>query len=96
MQAKGFVIALLMEDGLWRGYYSIDLKRMDLLTGQVILSGLSQGKKMMEVKKLVPACSIGRVISNSHKYIVALKLWNYMVRNRKISFSRQDSGSEEN
>lgn len=59
MQAKGFVIALLMKDGLWRGYFSIDLKRMDLLTGQVILSGLSQGKKMREVKKLVPACSIG-------------------------------------
>ena len=45
LQAKGFVIALLTEDGLRWGSYSIDLKRMDLLTGRVILSGRRQGKK---------------------------------------------------
>lgn len=103
LQAKEFVIALLMEDGLQWGSYSIDLKRMDLLTGRVILSGLRQGekktpnqKKRGKVKKLVPACGIGWVISNSHTDTVALKLYKYMREKRKISFSGQDSGSQEN
>lgn len=51
---------------------------------------------MREVKKLVPACGIGRVISTNHTNIVALKLYEYMRVKRKISFSRQDSGSQEN
>lgn len=104
LQAKGFVIALLTEDGLQWGYYSIDWKRMDWFVnraGDPIWSHTRQNKKkkikeIKEVKKLVPACGIGWVISNNHTDTVALKLYKYIRVKRKISFSRQDSGSQEN